>query len=177
MAGLLAALEGGDRRSVGRVDEVVASVLAEPSSFETLFYGMLHGDPVVRMRSADAVEKVTARRPEYLRAFKPILLGEVAGSRQQEVRWHVAQMVPRLELSALEREAVEGILLEYLEDDSRIVKTFTMQALSDLAERDAELRARVLPILEDLTATGSPAMRSRGEKLLKRLTTIDNAAL
>lgn len=174
MTGLLEALEGGDRRSVGRVDEVVDKVLAEPALFGTLFHGMLHGDPVVRMRAADAVEKVTARRPEHLQAFKAILIGEVACSRQQEVRWHVAQMVPRLDLSAQEREVAEGILLGYLEDDSLIVKTFSMQALSDLAETDAELRARVLPLLEELTATGSPAMRSRGEKLLERLRKIES---
>jgi hypothetical protein len=83
-------------------------------------------------------------------------------------------MVPRLDLSAQEREVAEGILLGYLEDDSRIVKTFSMQALSDLAETDAELRARVLPLLEELTATGSPAMRSRGEKLLERLRKIES---
>jgi hypothetical protein len=44
-----------------------------------------------------------------------------------------------------------------------------MQALADLAEDDATLRPRVVRLLEDLTRTGSPAMKSRGRKLLDRL--------
>ena len=169
---MLHKLAGGDRRSVGRVAQVVAEVLAESDLFDDLLHGLLDEDPVIRMRSADAVEKVTAVHPEYLQAYKAILIQDVACSRQQEVRWHVAQMVPRLELSAQEREGVVGILLGYLEDHSRIVKTFSMQALADLAENDRELCARVLPILEDLAATGSPAMRSRGRKLVARLSSI-----
>ncbi|MDF2702805.1 MAG: hypothetical protein K0S10_1751 [Rubrobacteraceae bacterium] len=71
-----------------------------------------------------------------------------------KVRWHVAQMLPRLQLSS---------------DESRIVKTFSMQALAELAEDDASLRARVVALGEDLSKTGGPAMRTRGRKLLDRL--------
>jgi len=44
-----------------------------------------------------------------------------------------------------------------------------MQALADLAERDQQIRRWVLPLLAELTRTGTPAMRSRGRKLLARL--------
>jgi hypothetical protein len=44
-----------------------------------------------------------------------------------------------------------------------------MQALADLAQRDAELRPGIVRTLRMLTRTGSPAMRSRGRKLLLRL--------
>ena len=47
-----------------------------------------------------------------------------------------------------------------------------MQALADLAEGDERLRRRVLPLTE-LTGTGTPAMRSRGRKLLARLQRAD----
>jgi hypothetical protein len=86
-----------------------------------------------------------------------------------KVRWHVAQMLPRLPLSSNERGIAFSILLGCLDDESRIVKTFSMQALAELAEVDASLRARVLALLEDLSKTGNPAMRTRGRKLLDRL--------
>ena len=54
-----------------------------------------------------------------------------------------------------------------LADD--IVKTFSMQALADIAEQDADLRPSILMQLQELTRTGSPAMQSRGRKLLARL--------
>ena len=166
---VLQKLTGGDRRSIGRVSEVVADVLNDPTLFEAVFCAMLGDDPVVRMRAADAIEKITASHPEHLQPYKTKLIQQVAKIEQQEVRWHVAQMVPRLELSEEERGVVVEILLGYLSNESKIVKTFSMQTLADLAEQDAGLRSQVIPLLEEFTRMGSPAMKSRGRKLLEKL--------
>jgi hypothetical protein len=166
---LLDKLTGGDRRSIGRSDEVVFDVLDHPALFDTLFHRMLSDDPLIRMRAADAVEKVTARHPEYLEPYRALLLGRVAEIEQQEVRWHVAQMLPRLTWGKEERAACVALLLRYLEDASKIVKTSAMQALADFADRDLDLLPQVLDLLQALTRTGSPAMRSRGRKLVDRL--------
>ena len=170
MADVLSKLAGGDRRSIGQADEVVADVLADLSLFGVVWKGISSDDPVVRMRAADVCEKVSVSAPECLEPFKGDLLGRVAAIDQKEVRWHVAQMLPRLELDdEVERARAVEILLGYLEDRSKIVKTFSMQALADLAMADPSLRPRVVALLGDLTETGSPAMRSRGRKLLAQL--------
>lgn len=166
---LLKKLEGGDRRSIGRVEDVVREVLGDPDLFGMLFDGMSHPDPLVRMRSADAVEKLTAYRPEWLAPYKHRLLRQVARCEQQEVRWHVAQLFSRVKWTPRERRSVVNVLTGYLSDQSKIVKTFSMQALADIALQDAELRPGILCQLEALTRTGSPAMRSRGRKLLAQL--------
>jgi hypothetical protein len=166
---LLNRLTCGDRRSIGRSNEVVAAVLGEPSLFGVLFSGLWSSDPLIRMRAADALEKITRRHPEWLHPYKEQLIGQVARSQEQEVRWHVAQLFPRLQTSQEERAAMVAILLGYLGDKSRIVKTFAMQALADLAEQDAGLRPEVVRVLEEQTRAGSPAMQSRGSKLLHRL--------
>lgn len=165
----VAKLGGGDRRSIGRSDEVVADILADPSLFDLIFDAIASDDPLIGMRAADAVEKVTARRPELLRPHKRRLLTELALIPQQEVRWHVAQMLPRLSLSALERRQAAAIAESYLGDRSGIVRTCAMQALAELAADDAELRAGVIPLLRRLTSEGTPAMRARGRKLLAEL--------
>lgn len=59
--------------------------------------------------------------------------------------------------------------MDELLDMLRFVKTFSMQALADLAEQEPELRPQVIPLLEEATLTGNPAMKSRGRKLLERL--------
>ncbi len=166
MQEVLNKLAGGDHRSIGKSNEVVADVISDPSLFEVVFNGMLSDDPLIRMRCADAVEKITVKHPEYLQPYKEKLIKQVAMSEQQEVRWHVAQMVPRLDLTEEEHGIVFEILLDYLNDKSNIVKTFSMQVMADLAERDVSLCAQVIPLLEELTRTGSPAMKSRGRKLL-----------
>ena len=169
MHAILKKLDGTDRRSIGRVDEVVSDVLADPRLFGIVFDGMLQENPVVRMRCADAVEKITLRNPEYLIPYKRRLIRQVAKVEQQEVRWHVAQLFSRLPLLREERRRVRDILTGYLYDESRIVKTFAMQALADIAEVDTELRDPIVRQLKELTRSGSPAMQSRGRKLLTRL--------
>ena len=88
---------------------------------------------------------------------------------QQEVRWHVAQMFSRIYLNQDERQAIVEVLSIYLKDESKIVKTFSMQALADIAEQDTKLRPIIIGQLGVLTEKGSPAMKSRGRKLLSRL--------
>ncbi|MEK9136884.1 MAG: hypothetical protein AAB393_07160 [Bacteroidota bacterium] len=168
-ADLLKMLGGGDRRSIGKSEEVVAEVLADARLFDPLFNAMLADDPLVRMRAADAVEKITTLRPEFLVSFKSKLVNKVAKIDQQEVRWHVAQMFSRLELSKAERRTVVKILKQYLNGRSSIVRTFSMQALADIAWKDGTLRPSILRLLEKLTEEGTPAMKSRGRKLLARL--------
>jgi hypothetical protein len=167
---ILDKLKGGDRRSIGRSNEVVVEVLADPGLFGVVFEGMLDDDPLIRMRCADAIEKMTVSHPEYLRPYKTKLIRQVAAIDQQEVRWHVAQLLSRLDLAPKERRAVVAILQGYLKDESKIVKTLSMQALADMAEQDASLRAPIIRQLEELTRSGSPAMKSRGRKLLAKLT-------
>jgi hypothetical protein len=159
-------LTGGDRRSTGRSQDVVEIVLANPKRFGEVYAGLEDPDPLVRMRAADALEKITAQRPELLRPYKTGLLDLAARAVQQEVRWHLAQMLPRLDLDGAERRAAFETLVRYLDDPSRIVVTFAMQALADLAQADPALLPEVLPHIERLARTGSPAMRSRGKKLL-----------
>jgi hypothetical protein len=131
---------------------------------------MSAADPLIRMRSADAIEKITLRHPEWLAPYKERLLHEISQVEQQEVRWHLAQLFARLPLAAEERRTVMQILEGYLKDESKIVKTFVMQTLADIEMQDRDLRPQIVSRLEQLTATGSPAMRSRGRKLLAKLT-------
>jgi hypothetical protein len=164
---ILKKLSGGSRGSIGRSNEVVAEVLARPAYFRHVFEGIASDDAIVRMRAADAVEKITAQRPELLRPFKTKLLAIAGSSDQQEVRWHAAVMLPRLALTRKERAVALDILFDYLRDKSSIVKTFAMQAMWDLAS-DTKLKAQIIPLIEELTLVGTAAMRARGRKLLSQ---------
>lgn len=166
---LLQTLHGGDRRSIGRSNQVVAIIRRQPELFSALIDGMHHADELVRMRAADAAEKLTVTNPQWLQPFKVQLMTLAANTTQQELRWHLAQMLPRLDLSTKDRKLVVTLLLGYLEDESRIVKTFTMQGLVDLARQDPTLANSIRPLISSLTRTGSPSMKSRGRKLLLQL--------
>jgi HEAT repeat protein len=169
MPEILNNLKGGDRRSIGKVDDIVHTVLEQPDLFDTLFNGMLSDDALLRMRAADAVEKITRTRPDLLQPHKQKMMDQVAAINQQEVRWHVAQMLPRMAMNTREQEKAVDILLEFLNDKSKIVKTCSMQALAELAEKNRQILPEIIRLLAELTRTGSPAMKSRGRKLLDKL--------
>jgi hypothetical protein len=166
---VLTKLSGGDRRSIGRSNDIVAQILKQPVLFRRLVEGMESEDPIVRMRAADAAEKVTVHRPDLLQPHKRKLLAIAGGSEQQEVRWHAALMIPRLHLTARERAVAVDILFDYLRDRSSIVKTFAMDGLARLADANPALRVKIVPLLEELIEIGTPAMRARGRKLLQHL--------
>jgi hypothetical protein len=163
---ILKSLSGGDRRSIGKADSVVSQIFKTPALFCQVVRGFAHHDPVIRMRCADVAEKVSAAHPEWLQRHKEALLSFASAVQEKEARWHMAQMIPRLELSPGERRSAVALLFKYLEDGSQIVKTFSMQALFDMSAADAKLRARVMAILNDAVRNGSPALRSRSKKLL-----------
>lgn len=162
-------LEKGDRRSIGKSNEVVSEVLSSPRLFQVVFSGLFVDDPLIRMRTADAVEKITAQRPELLRPYKNMLISDLATTDQKEVRWHVAQMLPRLDLTEKERRRVFRVLLTYLKDRSSIVRTFAMQALADVARDSPALLSFVRQHIAELANTGTPAMKARSRKLLSEL--------
>lgn len=162
-------LKGGDRRSIGKSNQIAQLVLSEPKRFAELFECLWDDDPIVRMRASDAAEKVTAARPELLNAHKRELLGLLYQAEQIELRWHLALMVPRLSLSGTERARAAAALQRYLEDRSSIVKTFALQGLADLARQDSNLQGPVRRVLEESLRSGTAAMKARARKLLKVL--------
>jgi hypothetical protein len=137
--------------------------------FPALIAGLWFDDPLVRMRAADAAEKVTRKHGELLQPYKKELLGLMSEAEQQELRWHLAAMVPRLVLNAKEKRAAISALSGYLEDRSSMVKTFALQGLADLAQAEPGFQPRVIEILREATRKGTPAMKARGRKLLGRL--------
>ncbi|MBZ5506869.1 MAG: hypothetical protein LAO78_15545 [Acidobacteriia bacterium] len=166
---ILPLLEGGDRRTIGRADQVAALVSRDTELFPQLMAGLWSEDPLVRMRAADAAEKVTRQDRALLAPYKKELLGLMAEAGEQELRWHLAAMVPRLPLTAKERQLAVSLLNSYLEDRSSIVKTFALQGLADLAQDAPNLQPRVLEMLREATRSGTPAMKARSRKLLAKM--------
>jgi hypothetical protein len=163
---ILPLLEGGDRRTIGRSDQVAPIVSYHPELFPELIAGLWSADPLVRMRAADATEKVTRKHRELLQPYKKELLGLMTEAQEQELRWHLAVMVPRLPLNPKERQVALSALNSYLEDCSSIVKTSAIQGLADLAQHETSIRPRVVEILREATRSGTPAMKARSRKLL-----------
>ncbi len=59
MSNILEKLRGTDLRSIGRANEIVHDIQKNPTLFKSVFKGLTHNDAVIKMRSADIVEKAS----------------------------------------------------------------------------------------------------------------------
>jgi len=166
---ILDKLRGGDLRSIGRSNEVAEDIEKNASLFKIVFRGLYDSDPLIRMRSADVIEKVTQNKPELLSNRKSEVISILTTVEQQEVCWHMAQIAPRLAYSPNEEKQIIKELKHYLTHKSKIVRVSAMESLVSIAERNPSILNEVIEIIKVQKATGSPAIQARGRKLLKRL--------
>jgi hypothetical protein len=166
--------QGQGRISVGRAEEVAALVRAQPRLFPKLIESLWDKDPGTVNRAAHALERVTRdASPNQLIQFnqwKTPLLGLLPDAAENKLRWHLALIVPRLTLTATECERASASLQSWLEDESSsIVKTMSLQGLSDLTRQAPSLLLVVEDLLRIQGRSGTAAMRARSRMLLAEL--------
>ncbi len=138
---LKASLTGGDPRSLHGVDDVVESVIADPSRLPELIELVFTADQVVRMRAADALEKVARDQPRLLTSRVHELLDRSEGSTLASVQWHVAQIVGEVPLEPADRPRAIARLREYLDgSDDWIVINNSLTSLMALGHADSAVR-------------------------------------
>lgn len=169
MKDILNRLRGGDLRSIGRANEIAQEIEIDPSLFEAVFRGLYDGDPIVKMRSADVIEKSTKNEPNLLSDYTSRVISILTSAEQQEVCWHMAQIAPRLKCTAKEENQIIRALKRYLTHKSKIVRVSALDALASIAERNGSILNEVIKIVQIQAKTGSPALQSRARKLLQRL--------
>ena len=169
MTKILKLLRGNDRRSIGKSNAIVSIVGKNEILFKELFEFLYSENKIIRMRAADAIQKITELNPNIIKKYKNEILHKISKIDQQEVRWHVAQLIPHLGLTKAETIIVYQFLNDYLNDKSKIVRTFSLQAMTDLTEINSSLKKEVIKIIKQQMRKGSPAILSRGKKLLIKL--------
>ena len=166
---LLRRLFGGKRTSTGEATAVAAEVLARPELFGALFVGLEHQDSLVRMRVAYAISKVADKRPDLLRPHKDRFIDRLADPTNSALcRACLLEALRGLEPTPDDVDLLKDLLVGFLHSESSIVKTFSLQLLFDFAEADPALRPEVMPLLWNALERGTPAMRARARKLLKK---------
>jgi hypothetical protein len=93
----------GGRRSIALSNQIARDISKNPKLFERVFAAILPLDSTVRMRAADANQKGTCNRPELIQPHKRAVLQHISLIKLDEVRGHVAQLLPRLQLARKQR--------------------------------------------------------------------------
>ncbi len=166
---LAARLAGGDRRSIGLADTVAADVRAKPALFDELWDCLRHPDGVVRMRAADALEKLGRDMPALFADRRAAILSGELDDGTPGLRWHLVAMASRLCLSEDEADLLCGRLRQIIgHDRSRIVRVMAMQAFFDIAARHPALAARLEEALTYAERSEAASLQARAAKLRKQ---------
>jgi hypothetical protein len=164
-----AMLAGGKRLHPGRAKEAAALLLKDPRQTANVVQCLWDEDAGVANRAADALERASCPQPQILAPWKDALLGRMADAEENKLRWNLALMISRVELTMPETDRAAAILRSWLDDKSSIVKTSAMHGLAGLTRSNPALQPEVVEILRILSRSGTPAMRARGRILLKKL--------
>ena len=162
-------LNFGDKRTTGKVDQVVELVKGSPQKFPHVFEAMKSPNPAVRMRAADAVVKLSTDNPKLLEPYKDVLLNKISKVEQPEVRWHLAEMLTLVDLNPAEQAKAIKIMLHNLKTtQSRIVMAFSLQAIADIALKNPAYLPILIQELKTAAKSDVFALASRARILIKK---------
>ncbi len=173
MPDLPSMLSGGHPTSLGRTVEVVEMVLARQSLLPRLFDCYRSDDAVVRLRTSNALKRITRAQPDWMVPFIDRLLGEVAAIDQDSTRWTLATLFQLLgsRMSPPQRRQSLEIMQANLDRcGDWIVLNTTMETLTEWARTDSGLRDWLLPRLQRLGGDSRKSVACKAARMAAALT-------
>ena len=170
VAGVRDTLSGGTRTSIGDADQVIQKLLKAPSGLADVYKLFLDEDPVVAMRASYVAMRVAEQKPESVKPFTKDLLKNLELYTQQEVRWHIPQLLVHLDLTKAQKKRAYEVVMGWAETDkSKIVGYYGFQAAADFAETDQALLEDFIPRIRKANKTGAKSIQNRCKKIAKQL--------
>lgn len=159
-------LKGGDLRSMGQSNKIV-QLTDSQKKFDDLFRLLFHSDRKVVMRAADAIEKITIDKTEYLYGHKKEIMELTGKAQNKELKWHLALLASRLILSAKEFEKLWYKLSEWATNkkESKIVRVNSLQGLFELLSQNNKFQKEFYNILSQINKENIPSLNARIKKI------------
>lgn len=134
---ILEKLSGGDLRSEGRSEEVAKEIIANPQLLNDLIQGLNSENKVIRGRVCMTMEIISRNNSELLKEVISQVIELAAKDTVPQVRWHIAEILGNVPINDNVIDRIVQILLEYLEDKSKIVKYCSVQTLGIIGDRSS----------------------------------------
>jgi HEAT repeat protein len=170
---LLEWLSGGDLRSDGAANQVVAFVLANEASIDELASGLDDSDDVVRGRSADALEKIARERPDLIIDRLSDLIRSGLEDPLPVVQMHVAMILGHLAHYAHAADSITDALEEMLVGKRAFARSWAIASLCIVARKYPQRAPAILESISPLMNDPSAAIRTRARKAVHTLSDPD----
>lgn len=162
---------GGHANSLGRVNEIIEIVLNDRSRLDELYSCLSDDDAWVRMRAADALEKICREHPDWLLPYIDKLQADFATSTQPSIQWHMAQIYEQVDLTDKQKQKAIHWLSNLLsnKDVDWIVAANAMDTLAKFTKEGSFALADLVPLLKTQQEHKSNAVVKRANKWLAEL--------
>jgi hypothetical protein len=114
--------------------------------------------------------RVAEQKPESVYPFTKELLKNLGLYTQQEVRWHIPQLLVHLNLTKAQKRKAYEVIMDWAETDkSKIVGYYSFQTAADFAESDDLLFQDFVPRIRKANKNGAKSIQNRCKKIAKQL--------
>ncbi len=155
---------GNDMRSPNGANEACEICINEPKRICELIEIIKNGTKKQKMCASDALEKISSKNPCLLNEYIQEIIEIAKADSQKEVRWHIAQISPRLDLSENQAKILIEIMQTYFNDKSRIVITYAMNAIWEISQKHKLDESS--KIIIKMAENGPPSVKARARILL-----------
>jgi len=163
--------EGGHANSLGRVNEVIEITLGDASRLDELYACLFDEDAWVRMRAADALEKICRQQPDWLLPYIDKFQEELSASTQPSIQWHLAQIYEQVSLTHKQKQFAQKWLAGLLstKDVDWIVAANVMDTLVKFVKDGSFAADDLITLLKIQQQHKSNAVIKRATKYLAEL--------
>ena len=163
-------LNSGDLRGLDGV-EMVVKMIDSQAEFDILFTCLRSKNRLIVMRAADAIEKITRKRPQYLEKHKVDILQFCSIVQNKELKWHLAQLVTRIMMDNAEFRYVCSILEQWALDpnESKICRVNALQSLFELYSIHRKNPENLIKLMSKLEDEDIPSLNARIRHLKNKL--------
>lgn len=158
---------GGHANSLGRSEDVLDEVLNNRDRLPELYDCISYDDAWVRMRAIDTLEKLCRAHPEWIEPYIDNMLANLCRSSQASIRWHLAQILKQVRLSASQKKLAIGWLEKILSDKDNdwIVASYSMDTLAEFSRLGYYPTTKLICLLNKQKGHKSKAVIKRANKL------------
>lgn len=162
---------GGHANSLGRLGDVIELVLHDKYRLDELYGCLFDEDAWVRMRAADALEKICRQHPDWLVPYIDKLSSDFSSSVQPSIQWHMAQIYGEVDLTDGQKQQAIRWLKELLstKDVDWIVAANAMDTLAQFTKDESLSKTDLVPLLKIQQQHKSNAVIRRANKILAKL--------
>jgi len=151
---------------------IVNSVIKDASLLKELMNVFLKGNSRLRQRASWPISFIAQKRPSLMLKVIPQLTIELEKENQHPAIYrNILRTFQYLDFPEEQEGRILNRSFELLNavEQPIAVKVFAMTVIANLAEKYPDIKPELRASIESLLPNGSPGIKSRGKKLLKKI--------